>query len=66
MRTAIALCCYIAAMFLVYAGMNVPGSDGLGSHVKPVNDEELLAVLLIVAGMGAKMAGHCFLMFQPR
>jgi hypothetical protein len=66
MRFALALFCYAAALFFVYAGFNVPGSEGLGHHVRPANDQEMVAALLIVSGMGAKLLGHVFLLSTTR
>lgn len=66
MRLAIAFICYAAALFLIYAGFSVPGSEGLGHHVRPANDQEMVAALLMVSGMGAKLLGHVFLFSTTR
>jgi hypothetical protein len=57
MRGALAFLFYAAALFLIYAGFNVPGGEGLNTHVIPRGDAELLSVLLILNGCASKLMG---------
>lgn len=66
MRGALAFFFYAAALTLIYAGFAVPGADGLNHHVRPANDAEWLAALLILNGCAAKLMGHVMLFSTAR
>lgn len=65
-KIVLALVFYAAGLFLIYAGFNVPGSEGLGEHVRPQGDAEILAALLLINGCAAKLAGHVILLSTTR
>jgi hypothetical protein len=65
-RGALAFLFYAAALILIYAGFNVPGGEGLNTHVIPRGDAELLSVLLILNGCASKLMGHVMLFSTVR
>lgn len=56
-----ALICYAGAFVFIYAGLQLAPD-----MTWPETDSEVLAALMVTAGMGAKLLGHVFLFSTSR
>jgi formate-dependent nitrite reductase membrane component NrfD len=65
MRLTFAAIFYLAAFVFMYAGFSLPGYTEISTGW-PHTHEGILAALLIINGLAAKLAGHVMLLSSTR
>lgn len=56
----------LASLVFLWSGMVLPGAEGLGHHVMPVNDTEMTAAMLMSLGCISQIAAIALTLARPR